>query len=161
MIPILVVAYVLISVLIIARRAYLDRIAQPQFPSLNHVKVIYQERWASGCSKSTWFTRIGGAQNCLRVVVTQDELWIRPQLFLSLFAAQLDLCHRIRHSTIVDARLNGDDALELAYTTDDGSECRFMLILQHTDKFMDALQSVLGTSNAEPGDAREGPHRDF
>ena len=38
--------------------------------------VIYEEKMASGRSHKNWYSKLGGAKNCLRLVITDTELWI-------------------------------------------------------------------------------------
>lgn len=55
------------------------------YPSLDTVDIRFREKWASGRSNNSFRTRMGGAQNILDIVVTQDELWIRtPRLFAGI-----------------------------------------------------------------------------
>lgn len=63
--------------------------------------ILYQERFASGRSHKNWYTKIGGAQNCLRLVITKDELWITPLFPFSALAGVFDLDHRILLEKII------------------------------------------------------------
>ncbi len=54
-------------------------IFRPEFPNSR-----FSERWRSGRSfKSVW-TRLGGAKNCLWITVTDDELWLCPHFPFNL-----------------------------------------------------------------------------
>ena len=66
--------------------------AKPQFGTS---EVLFQEWTASGNSDRNLFTRIGGATNCLRLVVTKDFLWVTTYFPFSFFAAFGDLEHVI------------------------------------------------------------------
>jgi len=57
--------------------------------------VVYEERTASGRSHKNWYSKLGGAQNCLRLVITKTELWITPIFPFSALAGTFDLDHRI------------------------------------------------------------------
>ena len=45
----------------------------PKFPRLTDVTVLFRERFASGASHLSSITRLGGAQNCLTVILTDSE----------------------------------------------------------------------------------------
>jgi hypothetical protein len=45
---------------------------------------LFEERWTSGRSLRNFWSRIGGAQNCLYVALSQDELMVRPHFPFSL-----------------------------------------------------------------------------
>ncbi|MEL6110358.1 MAG: hypothetical protein AAFU85_30485 [Planctomycetota bacterium] len=121
-------------------RAHRDLASQPRFPSRREVEILHEERWVSGCSHFSWFTKIGGARNCLRLVVTTDELWIRPHWPISWFAAQMDLCHRIKRSSIVNAEMEVEtDAVVLRYTDGDGASRMLTLFLRRVDPFLAAI----------------------
>lgn len=42
------------------------------FPKPTDPGVVYSERFASGSSHKSWRTRLGGASNCLTVIVTES-----------------------------------------------------------------------------------------
>ena len=46
------------------------------FPEIAPGQIRYQEWTASGRSYKNWYTQLGGANNCLKLVVTDDELWV-------------------------------------------------------------------------------------
>ena len=65
------------------------------FPTGTPEDVVYEEKTASGRSHKNWYCRIGGAQNCLRIVVTKSELWVTPIFPFSALAGIFDLDHRV------------------------------------------------------------------
>lgn len=65
------------------------------FPADGPKDVVYEERMASGRSHKNWHCRIGGAQNCLRIVVTKSELWVTPIFPFSVLGSIFDLDHRV------------------------------------------------------------------
>ncbi len=67
--------------------------------------VFYDEKMVSGRSLKTWYTSLGRARNCLRLVVTSKELWITPVFPFSALAAPFDLDHRITLDRISSAKL--------------------------------------------------------
>ncbi len=70
-------------------------------PSINSADIIYQEWFASGHSRKNILTRLGGARNCLRLVVTKDLLWITSWFPFSLITAFYDLEHVVRRDQIL------------------------------------------------------------
>ena len=69
-------------------------------PRFNPADVLFQEWFASGCSDRDWYTRFSGANNCLRIVVTRDFVWVAPWFPFNLLAPLLDLEHVIPRSAI-------------------------------------------------------------
>ena len=57
--------------------------------------VLFEERTASGRSHKNWYTKLGGASHCLRLVITHDELWITTLFPFSALAGIFDMDHRI------------------------------------------------------------------
>src|SRR5437899_2356685 len=69
-------------------------------PVLSPEAILFQERFASGHSLKNLLTRFGGASNCLRLVVTQDLVWVTSWFPFSLLAAFYDLEHVIPRNNI-------------------------------------------------------------
>ena len=62
--------------------------------------VIYQESFASGRSLKSFRTRLGGAGNCLKVMLTRKALWVRPIFPFLIIGPELDLVHEIPLASI-------------------------------------------------------------
>jgi len=75
--------------------------AKPHFEQRD---VVFQEWFASGCSQKNVVTKIGGAHNCLRLVVTRDFLWVTSWFPFSLIAPFYDMEHVIPLGAIVSVR---------------------------------------------------------
>lgn len=55
---------------------------------------LFVERWTSGASGQSLLSRLGGASNCLLVVLTKERLLIRPHCPFNLFLSpRFDLDH--------------------------------------------------------------------
>ena len=67
--------------------------------------LVFQERNASGRSLKAWWTRLGGANNCLVVSVTHSALVVRPFFpFNIMFLPEIfDLEHSIDLTDITNA----------------------------------------------------------
>src|SRR5438874_12185634 len=64
--------------------------ARPRFDAAD---VVFQEWFASGCSQKNIITKLGGARNCLRLVVTRSFLWVTSWFPFSLIATFYDMEH--------------------------------------------------------------------
>ncbi len=56
-------------------------------------EIVYQEFFASGASRKNILTKLGGARNCLRLLVTRDFLWVTSWFPFSIIAPVYDLEH--------------------------------------------------------------------
>ena len=111
------------------------------FPDRHDVEITYQERKVSGKSHKTFFTRIGGANKCLTVIVTPIELWITVPWFFGWLAPKCDIEHRIPLSAItkIEPKKN---RLAIHWLTDDNLAYTFDLILRHPEAFLKAVGHV-------------------
>jgi hypothetical protein len=113
-------------------------------PPLKSVHYTFHEGMASGRSHKNWWTRLGGARNCLRVTVTDSEVWIRPFFPFSLLAGDFDLAHHIPRSSILGAELSNSSFLRsvlLDFRLADGNQRRMQLYLGDPNAFLAALKS--------------------
>ena len=90
----------LIIISVIYRQSTGRRVKSP-----SKSEVVFEERNASGRSLRTWWTRLGGANNCLVVSVTHSMLLIRPFFpFNLMFLPEIfDLEHSIDLTEITNA----------------------------------------------------------
>jgi len=112
-------------------------------PNIAKEDIVYQERFASGASQKNVLTKLGGARNCLRLVVTRDLLWVTSWFPFSVLAAVYDLVHVIplrTISTIQPARFFGSDSLLLSYTDSSGRSHCLRLIPRNRERFLNAIQ---------------------
>jgi hypothetical protein len=112
------------------------------FPDPMSQHVRFHERAASGCSQKNIFTRLGGARNCLRVTVTDTEVWIRPFFPVSVLAQYFDLEHRIVRTSITRVQPSQSafaQSILLDYRDDRGQLHRLSLILHSPNEFRRAL----------------------
>jgi len=89
------------------------------------------------------FTRFGGANNCLRLIVTTDEL--RMSFPFALLAEPLDLEHRVRKQDIISLKeeyswLLGA-RLTIDYRREDGLVSRIEIRPRRIGQFKSALMS--------------------
>jgi hypothetical protein len=112
------------------------------FPPVPDTGVHYVEGNASGSSHKTLFTRLGGASRCLRVTVTDTEVWIRPYPPFDIFAQMFDMEHRIPRASITSVRPGKTlwvRTLILDYQDQAGQMHRVSLVLRNPDAFLRAL----------------------
>ena len=114
------------------------------FPPLDSSRVLYRERWASACSHQTFLKRLGSANNCVSVVVTDEEVRVWLPFPLAILGYELDLEHRIPRRSIVGLQewphWYGPTWL-LDYLDDEGRTRRIELALHRPVDFLKALNT--------------------
>jgi len=112
------------------------------FPQVRRENIRFRERFASGYSFKTFFTRMGGARNCLRVTVTDAEVLIHPFFPFSVLAEDYDLEHRIPIASITNVQSSPSifgTRLLLEYRDHQGRDHRLSLQLRCPNNFLEAL----------------------
>jgi len=117
------------------------KIRGPHFPSRDQVNVLFDERWTSGRSLKSLLTRLGGANNCLRVTVTDSELWIAPHFPFSAFGSSLDLDHRVERSAIASIKRRGKP-ITVEWMTPNGEPKAVELRLRRPLEFVAVLSNA-------------------
>ncbi len=110
----------------------------PKFPPVGEVTVLFRERFASGASHLSWMTRLGGASNCLSVILTDSELWITTFFPFTAFAGFYDLEHRISNQALTNVTQKGR-SITIDFDMPDGDRRRIVLYLRRASEFMAAL----------------------
>jgi hypothetical protein len=140
------------AVMIVRRRRY-----GVKFPSLDASRVLYRERWASGRSHRSFWTRLSSVSNYLSVAIVDGEVRVWVTFPFGFLGYELDLEHRIPIRSIrgLEQRpyffnrvpfldwLIGR-ALVLDYTDDDGQSHRIELALHRSIEFLKALNATSG-----------------
>ena len=123
---------------------YLTRDRRVRFPAIPDGAILFDESAASGSSQTTWWTRIGGASNCLKLTVTTAEIWVRPFFLFSLLAQFSDLAHRIPRSRVIrvgELPSVCGNAVVLEYRRSNGTLCTLHLRPRERAKFLQSLSS--------------------
>ena len=107
---------------------------------------MFEERWTSGNSHKSLYTRLGGASNCLCVTVTDEELWVAPHFPFSALAAHFDLDHRVRRDAITNVEQDGK-IVRVTFSLDDGVERTLALRLRNPERIVADLQSDVADGN--------------
>jgi len=109
------------------------------FPEKSTVNIKFEENMASGRSHKSIITKLGGAKNCLKVIVTDEELWITAQFPFNIVAYYYDSIHKIPLALIQNiSKLNKNILIE--FQRNDGSPGKFELQLKKLDNFMKIIQ---------------------
>ena len=137
-----VVGYLLASVLI--RRA---QGKSPFAPTSN--PYLFSEKWASGRALDTWWSKLGGARNCLFVGVSRDKIVIQPHFPFTLgFLPEIyRLETRIpmnRIARLARKRLWFQNTIVLEYFDELRARRFYQLQLRHPEDFLNAVQSCTG-----------------
>jgi hypothetical protein len=117
--------------------------AQPHFEQRD---VVFQEWFASGCSQKSIITRIGGARNCLRLVITKEFLWVTSWFPFSLLAPFYDMEHVIPLNRITSVKRDlffGRVTFLVAFTTENGASRVLRLAPKQPDAFVQSLGVAL------------------
>lgn len=116
-----------------------------KFPRLGEDMVRYHEDFASGYSERHRYGFLkGGASRCLRVTVTEDEIWMRTFFPFTAFALDFDLEHRVPKSSVIalaEVPEAFNPAIELKFKDSAGDLHCIRLHLKQPSKFMQAVQS--------------------
>lgn len=139
--PSVVVAYCVGGVIVsIIDRKHRGKRIWPSDPS----SPLFKERFASGNSDRTWFSRIGGARNALVVMVTHNELIVRP-LFPAMLIFRLPeltgLEHTVSGSKVRDVVTNGT-TVDVEFENNSGQRETLTLQLNRPKEFVRALSSL-------------------
>lgn len=116
----------------------------PDFPSVDSVNVMFRERFASGASHRSIVTRLGGAQNCLTIILTEDELWITTFFPFTAFVGFYDLEHRIPIGCITELQRDGKK-FTIDFVNYNAEPGRIALRLRRAEQFVDAIERVAPT----------------
>jgi hypothetical protein len=91
---------------------------------ISNSDIIFQEWTATGHSKKNFITSIGGAGNCLRIVLTREYLWTTVNMpFGRQLASRYDLEHLVpldRLQNIADTESPWGQRIEVSFTDSSG-----------------------------------------
>ena len=107
----------------------------------------FLETWTSGRSKRSALTKLGGAQNCLLVAVTDESLIVQPHFpFTLLLLPEIyDLEHVIPRASIRSVTQKqaviGRQYLEISFDLPSGETRLLELRLRQPQQFLEALHA--------------------
>lgn len=108
--------------------------------------LIYSESFASGRSLKSWRTRLGGASNCLMVMLTRDRLVIRPFFPFLILGPDFDLVHDIPFSSLETVTKNTGflkGGLRLRFRLPNGELRELEIMSKNTVALKQALENSL------------------
>jgi len=114
------------------------------FPEVSPQQIRFKERFASGWSHKNWRTRWGSA-NCLKITVTDEELWVVPFFPFSALAELMDLEHRVRKDDITkvtERRIFFVRSFLIDFLDQDGQSHRVQIYPRRWRQFKAALGNV-------------------
>jgi len=101
--------------------------------------VLEREKGTSGNSRKSLKTKLGGANNVLEIIITQEELWIRSPLLLAGFGKTFDLLHRVPLSEVLDAEYNKRNVV-VSFKTDNNLETTLDLKMKKAQEFVELIK---------------------
>lgn len=126
-----------LSILLIAGTRALRK-----FPPLKEVNVLFHEKWASGNSNDTIIHKMGGANKVLNVIITDDELWIKPERLFAGFSSYNGLVRKIKLTDIGKIRIK-TPLITISFTNENGSKSEFNLKLKDTHRFIKVVSDKI------------------
>ncbi len=115
------------------------------FPEVPPEQIRFKESFASGRSHKNWRTRMGSAANCLKITVTDEELWVVPVFPFSALAKYSDLEHRVRKEDITqvtERRQLFIRSFLIDFLDQDGQSHRIQIHPRRWRQFKEALGNV-------------------
>ncbi len=127
------------------------------FPPKDPKEVLYEEYSVSGRSMKSLYTRLGGANNCLRLVVGVEKFWVTVMSPFNLIGNQFDLEHEISYKDITELQWEGK-LVKIAYKGDGDGISELELKPDSVPEFYGYLKELtssqaldsIGTSYADP-----------
>ena len=115
-------------------------LARKNKPTIAKADIVYQEWFASGHSEANILTKMGRANNCLRLIITAEYLIVTSWFPFSLFSAFYDLEHIIPLKAIMQVeqkRTFGTKYLLLTYQ--EGQSHKIGLTPKNWEGFLQAI----------------------
>lgn len=138
------IAY-LYSALVLIYLSYRCLKVQASKPKITKAQIVYQEWFASGFPEANILTRFGGANNCLRLIISSEYLVVTSWFPFILFTAFYDLEHVIPLASLLlieRKRIFGQDCLMLAYQDQQGRNHKIGIMPRNWNGFLTALGQI-------------------
>jgi len=112
--------------------------AKKTFEGIENQPSRFREKGASGYSKKSFITRMGGANKALDIILTDTELCIKGiNAVFSLVGFYYDLTHRIRRDKILNIQ-KMKNKIEIKFISSTGKQTDVVLILKNGEQFIAA-----------------------
>jgi hypothetical protein len=109
------------------------------FPDISSERIIFRDKFASGYSTYSFWTRIGSARNVLDIVVTEKELWLKSTIMFAGIMSYYDLINKIALNNIIAVNKKGQ-GIELEFKTDSGKIKQVVILSKKPIDFLKALR---------------------
>ncbi len=116
------------------------------FPDIDSVNVLFREKRVSGNSNKSFFTKMGGAQNVLDVVITHNELWIKSAVLFAGLGKKSDLLHRVRLEDVISVK-EVKNKVHVEFKNKGFSQSHVVLQMRDGRSFIDILTSCVKTNS--------------
>lgn len=112
-------------------------IKSPAFPKINSVHVLFRERFLTGRSSRI----IGTYKNILEVVITDQELWIRPFLPFFPFAAIVNGIHQVPLTAIQGIEIRKSETT-IYFINSKGVKVHFSIYFKNPHLFIQSIEQL-------------------
>jgi len=111
------------------------------------VQILFKENTGSGSSNKNILTKFGGARNCLKVILSDNQLIITPffPFNLMLMPEFLDLEHYIIYDDILEIRKGFMNSLNILFRIN-GESREISLRLKQKEQFLSILKTKITNS---------------
>ncbi len=117
------------------------RRAEKRFKDQGDQPVRFRERGASGHSRKSVVTKLGGANGVLEVVVTDQEVWLKGIWpMFSYIGSRFDMTHRIPKSSVRACTVS-NERVELRFISEKGEDTLVVIELKDPAAFKAALEA--------------------
>ncbi|HEY7182225.1 MAG TPA: hypothetical protein VIC84_12430 [Blastocatellia bacterium] len=120
-------------------------------PRIQKTDILYQEWFASGRSTKNILTQLGGWNNCVRLVITKDLLWVTSWFPFSIFAPACDMEHVIPLDWITEVEHNRGftKGIRLTYVGENGAVRSLELVPRNEESVLRAMEDSLELSQSK------------
>jgi hypothetical protein len=111
-------------------------------PKFGAADIVIQEWFASGASQRNILTSIGGARNCIRLVVTKELLWVTTWFPFSIIGPFFDLEHVVPLGSITSVRKGRflfTTLLLVTFSKSNGRSLTLRLLPKKMDEFVTSI----------------------
>jgi hypothetical protein len=144
----LFVVAIIFNVVVVLFFKFISKSSIPTKPTENEM-MIFEESGSSGFSRKSIISKLGGARNCLRVVVTNEAIYISPispfnWILVGPVASLYDLQHHILRTNLVSLKAVEADqhSVDIEYHDNKGILKSMQVSLKNRDQFMGVVNVI-------------------
>jgi hypothetical protein len=132
--------WLIIAVIMLAMLYRRGKKALEIFPDPDSIDILFREKSVSGNSRKSLITKLGGANNVLEIIVTNDELWIRSPLLFAGFGKTYDLLHRIKLTDVLNVELSKKKVV-ISFKSGSNSDTTLDLKMKKAQAFIEIIKN--------------------